>query len=57
MDCSSKPKCAATETYLLIQKTRTATGATVSGIDLVRNGNNGTYIVYPLVDDSPSRML
>lgn len=31
--------------------------STVSGIDLVHNGNNGTYTVYPLVDDSPSRML
>ena len=29
----------------------------VSGIDLVHNGNNGYYTVYPLVDDSPSRML
>ena len=31
--------------------------AKVSGIDLVHNGNDGTYTVYPLVDDSPSRML
>ncbi len=31
--------------------------AKVSGIDLVHNGDDKTYTVYPLVDDSPSRML
>jgi hypothetical protein len=31
--------------------------ASVSGVDLVHNGNDGTYTVYPLVDDSPSRGL
>lgn len=31
--------------------------AKVSGIDLVHNGDDKTYTAYPLVDDSPSRML
>ena len=29
----------------------------VSGIELIHNGNNGDYTIYPLVDDSPSGML
>ena len=38
-------------------KDREGEWARVSGIDLVHNGNNGDYTVYPLVDDSPSRVL
>lgn len=31
--------------------------ARVSGVDLVHEGLKGRYTLYPLVDDSPSRVL
>ena len=52
-----KMKLKAFASGLLLQAEMHGDWSTVSGIDLVHNGNNGTYTVYPFVDDSPSRTL
>lgn len=38
-------------------KDQDGTWSKVSGIYLEHNGNDKTYTMYPLVDDSPSGML